>query len=46
MKIIDLFLEIVLSSLPGNHDTGTMAFLPQISSVLADVTELLKSSIK
>ena len=46
MKIIDLLLEVVLSSLPGNHDTGPMAFLPQISSALADVTEFLNCSIK
>ena len=45
MKIIDLFLEIIISSLPGNQESEPMAFQLWMSSALADVTWFLNWSI-
>ena len=45
MKIADLFLEIIIASIPGNHDPEPKAFPLWISSAVADVTELFNKLI-
>ena len=45
MKMVDLFLEIIISSLPGNQESEPMAFQLWMSSALADVTWFLNWSI-
>ena len=41
MKIMDLFLEIIIPSLPGNHDPEPTGFQLGMSSLLPDVTGFL-----